>query len=550
MATNSSIVNDEVWSGAGASATFIPETSLYLGDDADLNGAVLTPDSSTFAANWNLVPNLYKGCMVKITGTSNTMSFMVKSNTATAFTFDEDAEVALGENTGNATTVTAQLEAYGAPCPSVNPTNGSYTLLSDNWLGLVNSFTPPSLEIEIAQMNLALGGTRNFTYQFKKGSTVTGVSMDISMNHGAWLYYALGRISTVDIPDSDLPAVVSGYTGFAVPAHDSTRMYRIDGNKVFPPAPTTWVKGLMSGDLEAYTDLEKLDTNEGSSPMLYTFTERNDGTLPSFALEVSYEKDDIAAANRYTGGVDSTSPYADIFTRIVTGCQVNSFTMNFEEGQELKCSLDMVARRLFDVPAGYAPRNGKTNDLTNLANFRDNADFYPDDNVQPYFFSDGTITLYGQSWAKIKSGSLTINNNLTAHRYIGNYSKDMVSAHIGGQRTYDLNFTMLITDLKIWDHLRQEGEHLGSDNKIVLKFSKDAEYDQDLDSDLETTDVAHADMTDADYIEIQLEDFITQSLDIPFPEDKGPVEVALTLSARTLASCKYRGMWAIINQDY
>ena len=306
----------------------------------------------------------------------------------------------------------------------------------------------------------------------------------------------------------------------------------------------------LNAALEAYTDLEKLDTNEGSSPMLYTFTERNDGTLPSFALEVSYEKDDIAAANRYTGGVDSTSPYADIFTRIVTGCQVNSFTMNFEEGQELKCSLDMVARRLFDVPAGYAPRNGKTNDLTNLANFRDNADFYPDDNVQPYFFSDGTITLYGQSWAKIKSGSLTINNNLTAHRYIGNYSKDMVSAHIGGQRTYDLNFTMLITDLKIWDHLRQEGEHLGSDNKIVLKFSKDAEYDQELDSDLETTDVAHADMTDADYIEIQLEDFITQSLDIPFPEDKGPVEVALTLSARTLASCKYRGMWAIINQDY
>ena len=90
MATTSNIVNDEVWSGAGASATFIPETSLYLGDDADLNGAVLTPDSSTFAANWNLVPNLYKGCMVKITGSSKTMSFMVKSNTATAFTFDED----------------------------------------------------------------------------------------------------------------------------------------------------------------------------------------------------------------------------------------------------------------------------------------------------------------------------------------------------------------------------------------------------------------------------------------------------------------------------
>lgn len=551
MATTSALVNDEVWSGAGASATFIPETMIYLGNDAVLTGNSLAP-ASTFTNNWKLVPNLYKGCMVKITNPATTpdtvMSFMVKSNTATHLLFDEDAEVAVSGSSG--TTVTAQVEAYGAPCPSVDPTNGSYTLLSDNWLGLVNSFTPPSLEVEIAQMNLALGGTRNFTYQYKKGSTVTGVSMDISMNHGAWLYYALGRMSTVDIPDSDLPSVASGYTGFAVPVHDSTRMYRIDGNKVFPPAPTTWTNGVGSGALEAYTDLEKLDTDEGSSPMLYTFTERNDGTLPSFALEVSYEKDDIADANRYTGGLDTTSPYADIFTRVVTGCQVNSFTMNFEEGQELKCSLDMVARRLFDVPSGYAPRNGKTNALTNLANFRNNADFDPDDNVQPYFYSDGTITLYGQTWAKIKSGSLTINNNLTAHRYIGNYSKDMVSAHVGGQRTYDLSFTMLITDMKLWNYLREEGEHLGSDNKILLKFSKDAEYDQDLDSDLEAADVAHADMTDADYIEIQLEDFITQSLDIPFPEDKGPVEVNLTLSARTLASCKYRGMWALINQDY
>ena len=157
MATTNSIIQNEVWSGAGASATFIPETSIYLGNNADLDGATLTPHAD-FTNNYVLVPDLYQGCMIRITGSSKTMSFMVKSNTATAFTFDENAEVALGENTGNATSVTATLEAYGSPCVSVNPTNGTSSLLSDNWLGLVNSFTPPSLEVEIAQMNLALGG--------------------------------------------------------------------------------------------------------------------------------------------------------------------------------------------------------------------------------------------------------------------------------------------------------------------------------------------------------------------------------------------------------
>ena len=97
--------------------------------------------------------------------------------------------------------------------------------------------------------------------------------------------------------------------------------------------------------------------------------------------------------------------------------------------------------------------------------------------------------------------------------------------------------------------------------RLVTDFSSIADYCRPTPSLLPTVEktlrtvaswnyLIHADMTDADYIEIQLEDFITQSLDIPFPEDKGPVEVALTLSARTLASCKYRGMWAIINQDY
>ena len=552
MVTTAAILENEIWSGAGASATFIPESAIYMGADGTITGAVFEPNASSFSNKWVLVPDLYKGCLVRVTYTANgitsTQYFTVKSNTVDSITFDEDAVAALG---GSSTiTVNAYMMPYGAPCPVDTPTNGTYALLADNWLGLVNSFTPPSLEVETQQMNLALGGTRNFTYQYKKGSTVTGVSLDVSMHHGAWLYYALGRIASINTTDDSLGAVATGYTGLAISAHNETRIYKIDNDQPHPPAPETWTNGILSGAMDTYTGLKKLDTAAGVTPLEYTFTERNDGTLPSFALEVSYEKEGIADDYRYTGSQGdsstdaTTTPYKDIFTRIVTGCQVNSFTMSFEEGQELKCSLDLVARRLFDAPIGYAPRNGKSRALSNLTNFR-NAD---DVNVQPYFFSDGTIQIYGQTYARIKSGSLTINNNLTAQRYIGNYSKDMVSAHIGGQRLYDLSFTMQITDTTLWDNLRAEGEHLGAGNKIQLKFSKNAEYDTDGDLDLDGSDANPA--IDYDYIEIQLEDFITQSLDVPFPEDKGPVEVSVTLAARTLASCKYRGMWAIINQEY
>ena len=35
------------------------------------------------------------------------------------------------------------------------------------------------------------------------------------------------------------------------------------------------------------------------------------------------------------------------------------------------------------------------------------------------------------------------------------------------------------------------------------------------------------------------------TMDIPFPEDKGPLEVAITAQARNLNTCTYTGKWVI-----
>ena len=68
------------------------------------------------------------------------------------------------------------------------------------------------------------------------------------------------------------------------------------------------------------------------SAITYTFSESNGDDLPSFALDVSYNK-----ASNTDLVVDSTDG-TDMYSRVFTGCQVNTFTMSFEESQELKCS--------------------------------------------------------------------------------------------------------------------------------------------------------------------------------------------------------------------
>ena len=66
------------------------------------------------------------------------------------------------------------IHSYGTPCPALEGAN-SLKLNADNWMGLVESTTFPNTEVEMKQMNLQLGGTRNFSYQYKGIETASEV---------------------------------------------------------------------------------------------------------------------------------------------------------------------------------------------------------------------------------------------------------------------------------------------------------------------------------------------------------------------------------------
>ena len=516
--TTTAILTDEVFTGAGASATMIPECDIHL-PSCDLSSVFSVVDiesASTETVAMHLVPNLYVGCMAKVVNATSAEyngTYMIKSNTINSITFGEDVGDAANDD------ITITIQAFGAPSPAPNVISGKPTLLADNWLGLVNTITPPSVEVEVGQLNLALGGSRNFGYQFKKGETVSGGSLDISMSNGSWLYYVLGDYTVSNGSAGGGTAHSLGGSGSLSGngvALDTTadRLVRVISGKEYPPSSSI-------GNLQMVTE------NTGGY-FVYNFTENNGDSLPSFALELTYEKTGLVDGNYYVGSegtsTDATAkPIKDIYAKVFTGCQVNSMTMNFEEGQELKTSLDLVTRRAFDAPIDYTPRRRvRTN--TSLFNYHSD-----DTNNRPYLFSGGQIQLYGQTIARVKTGSLTIANNITPQRFIGQSSREVMSAHIPAQRTYDISLTLLITDSKVWEELRKEGESLGTGQRLTLKFAKDL--------DNATVD---------DFIELKFNDYLTQSVSIPFPEDKGAVEAEVTLTARTLESATYQGDWKIL----
>jgi hypothetical protein len=236
-----------------------------------------------------------------------------------------------------------------------------------------------------------------------------------------------------------------------------------------------------------------------------------------------------------TLGGTPESAHDNMWAKLATGCQVNSLTMNFAEGEEVKASVDLVTKTLFDCPELYYPqRNVST--VSDLHNFGTTVENYP------FMFSDGAIKIFGQTFSKIKSGSIAIANNLTPHRFIGNYDRRSISHHTPAQRTYDLNFTMLITDTRVWEELRRSDEFdasgagVPSSGVVQIKFAK-------------PTTTAHSGSVTEEIIDLQFSDYIVDSVTVPFPDDKGALEVEVTMKARTLTNASYTGNWEIINTD-
>ena len=490
----------EVFVGAGANATLVPEMEIQL-NNVSFQDNVGTLDSSDTALI-QLVPNLYVGCRVTVlsNGSTTETETIIKSNTATTFTVESSGI------SGQVTT-DVNIHAFGSPVPGPK-VSSTPTLLSDNWLGLVETFTPPNVEVELKQLNLAVSGSRNYGYQFKGAETVSGGSLDVSVNNGSWIYYALGKgVFSIDTTSGSTATWGASTNDFLLDATNERIIRAVSGNE-YP--------------LKRHSDNDVLEHGDGgyvamnTAQIDYTFSELNGDSLPSFALEVTYDKSNVAVGDV----VDSNTHHSNRYCRIFTGCQVNNLTLNFEEGVELKANVDLVTRSAFDAPSGYLPRRGVAAGATALENFSTTKA-----NNYPFMFSDGSIKLFGQNVTRVKSGSLAIVNNITPQRFIGNTNRQVMSAHIPGQRTYELTLTMLVTDTQLWDELRSQEEYDTDTGLIELNFTKD----------------------NGEVIEIKLDDYIITNVTVPFPDDKGPIEVEATIQARTLTSCTYsNAFWAIM----
>ena len=535
-------VNEEIFLGSGASLTLVPETDLYFKLNESTSNTTNIVAVSDFSNNYLLVEDIYVGCVVDlydadVSTTVPSSSHIITQNDSTSITISPPhtiSTLASGDF--------VIIRGYGAP--NVGQKNSTVKRLNaDNWLGLVESATCPNVEVEMKQMNLQLGGSRNFTHQYKGIETASGANINLVSNHGAFLYYALGSCSQVQCHvnatnpntngvDADSAGDVYIDVGGGAGGSITTTTHLSQGPifyKTGYAATGTQGDGLtppLVANLDDRTAMYRLTRPTTTAtalthPITYTFTEADSGKLPSFALEQTLSK--LESSNTYITGDTSADTESHNFVRIARGNRINTFTMTANENEEVKMTMDLNTRAVHKLKTNesYEAKGGSGTDNSKLFNFNDTSD--DAEFLEPFFFSSGHFKVFGQQFLKVTNLTLTINNNLQDKRFIGVGNKSIKDA-LPAQRTYEVSFTALVTDNQLFEELLNQTE-VGdtASTLLTLQFDK----------------------ANGEQILMKFQDYFLNSANFTIPDDKGPITVEGTVMPRTLNSCTVKTHWVL-----
>tara|TARA_R100001126_G_scaffold102237_1_gene85433 strand:+ start:1218 stop:2858 length:1641 start_codon:yes stop_codon:yes gene_type:complete len=542
-------INTDIFLGSGANLALVPETDLIFQIDASESSDLTNLHAvSGFLNSYSFVEDIYVGCVVDFFNAD--VSLTVPASTHTITSNDSDS-ITISPSIASTVTLASDdsdfviIRSYGAPC--VGQKNGTVKRLNaDNWLGILEASTFPNVEAEVKQMNIGLGTTRNMEYQYKGMETASGGSLGYICNHGAFLYYALGSCSHVECtttapnPSNHLLAGTAGDVyidnGDAGGGNNKTQTHLSQGPIFYKTGyGATGVKGvaltpplLYNLDLTANVELLTRTTTTATAltnAITYTFAESNGEELPSFSLEQSLSK--LESSSTFITGDTGIATESHNFVRIARGNRVNTLTLTANENEELKMTMDLNSRTVHKLKTdeSYEARGGAGDDnnkLFNLNDTTDDAEF-----LEPFFFSSGSFTIFGQEFLKITNLSLTINNNIQDKRFVGIGNKQIKDG-IPANRNYELTFTALVTDNRlfeeIFDQAEQTGTTLTADNGLIqLLFTKG----------------------NTEQIKLQFKNYMLGSANVTIPDDKSSVTVEATVMPRDLHLCEVTTHWVL-----
>jgi hypothetical protein len=205
-----------VFKGDIAEVSWGKETGLVLDGTGSATGWALTSSTGNTSlitigstAVWQsttlLLPdNALVGCVLTISGGTNFASDDYASSRRSYYIIGNDTtsntitvQPALVSSTGNAGTADI-LTIHPIQCPTFDSgmTDASQRVRTDQFFGLLDSFSLPEPEIDVRQQHV-IGMGRDVNLLTSGRETLAGGSMSLNAHSLRWLKYALGGVSSI-----------------------------------------------------------------------------------------------------------------------------------------------------------------------------------------------------------------------------------------------------------------------------------------------------------------------------------------------------------------
>ena len=340
----------------------------------------------------------------------------------------------------------------------------------------------PAMEIE-GRYFLGTESKRNFYAAYKGQQSFSGTLSNFELLNGYPLKYPIGKVATkgedsgagggvvqtTAIKPGDYYFLVSTDSGYAdgdyvqVGASDSgleevRKIIQIDSNTEDTDKDRIWVDYPF---LIAHA--AGVACNEVTSPYTHVITETVDLSPITWLVK----------------NTDSSETAANAWLRRYYGGKIGQATLTAEEGGTLRMSWESAP--FIDMNHNqYISSSTEVNkyDASNKAVTVE----YP--TTEPYYFSQGSVTMFGVEFARITNFTININNNLEPRYFIRDDGSERTPSNIyEGRREYTMTATVVLPDslaststtATMFKQLLAEGSNTGFDIDIV--FTRTASTD-------------------------------------------------------------------------
>ena len=294
----------------------------------------------------------------------------------------------------------------------------------------------PTMEIE-PRYFLGVGAKRNYYSAYKGQQSLSGTLSNFELLNGYPLRFPIGTVSTTGADSGAGGSTVDGiiYAGQYEFDITSASGYVADDYIQVDVGALAEVRKIVAvSSNNIFVDypflLDHADDvacNEVVAPYIHTITEAVE--LPGISWQINNKDSSETATNdwirRYYGG------------------KIGQATLTAEEGGTLRMSWESAPflnmdHNQYDDTVQTAP--GNKFDATSLAVTVERP------STEPYYFSQGSVSMFGVEFARVANFTININNNLEPRYFISSTAERTPSAIFEGRREYSMTATIVLPD--------------------------------------------------------------------------------------------------------